>query len=104
MRMIRLLAFAMPLAVLLPMTAHADKWPDDVKKDYMKDCVAAASQSVSQEAAKQHCTCGANQIAKNLTTPEIRELMDKKKLPSVELRTRALDAIQSCKAQPKAAK
>ena len=104
MRMIRLFASAMPLALLLPLTAHAAKWPDNVKKDYMKDCVAAASQNVSQKDAEQHCACGADQIAKNFTAPEILELMDKKKQPSVELRTRALDAIQSCKAKPKAAK
>ena len=46
MRTIRLLAFAAPLALLLPLSAQADNWPAGAKKDYMKDCVAAASQSV----------------------------------------------------------
>ena len=98
MRMIHALIFAAPLALLLPMTAQADNWPAGAKKDYMKDCVAAASQSVDAKTAVQHCACGAEKISEKFSTAEIKQLMSKTTQPSAELRTKALDAIQACRA------
>jgi hypothetical protein len=98
MRMIHALIFAAPLALLLPMTAQADNWPAGAKKDYMKDCVAAASQSVDAKTAEQHCACGAEKISEKFSTAEIKQLMSKTTQPSAELRTKALDAIQACRA------
>ena len=99
MRTIRLLAFAAPLAMLLPLTAQADNWPAGAKKDYMKDCVAAASQSVDVKTAQQHCACGAEKLSEKFSTAEITQLMSKTTQPSAELRTKALDAIQACRAK-----
>ena len=87
MRMIHALIFAAPLALLLPMTAQADNWPAGAKKDYMKDCVAAASQSVDAKTAEQHCACGAEKISEKFSTAEIKQLMSKTTQPSAELRT-----------------
>ena len=98
MRMIHALIFAAPLALLLPMTAQADNWPAGAKKDYMKDCVAAASQSVDVKTAQQHCACGADKLSEKFSTAEIQQLMSKTTQPSAELRTKALDAIQACRA------
>ena len=98
MRKIRLLAFAAPLAMLLPLTAQADNWPAGAKKDYMKDCVAAASQSVDAKTAEQHCACGAEKLSEKFSTAEIKQLMSKTTQPSAELRTKALDAIHACRA------
>ena len=98
MRMTHLFAFAAPLALLLPLTAHADNWPAGTKNEYMKDCVAAASKSIDQKTATQHCECGANKLNENFTSAEIEALMSKTKQPSAELRTKALDAIQACRA------
>ena len=98
MRMIHALIFAAPLALLLPMTAQADNWPAGAKKDYMKDCVAAASQSVDAKTAEQHCACGAEKLSEKFSTAEIKQLMSKTTQPSAELRTKALDAIQACRA------
>ena len=98
MRMIHALIFAAPLALLLPMTAQADNWPAGAKKDYMKDCVAAASQSVDLKTAQQHCACGADKLSEKFSTAEIQQLMSKTTQPSAELRTKALDAIQACRA------
>ena len=98
MRMIHALIFAAPLALLLPLTAQADNWPAGAKKDYMKDCVAAASQSVDAKTAEQHCACGAEKISEKFSTAEIKQLMSKTTQPSAELRTKALDAIQACRA------
>ena len=98
MRMIHALVFAAPLALLLPLSAQADNWPAGAKKDYMKDCVAAASQSVDAKTAEQHCACGAEKISEKFSTAEIKQLMSKTTQPSAELRTKALDAIQACRA------
>ena len=75
MRKIRLLAFAAPLALLLPLSAQADNWPAGAKKDYMKDCVAAASQSVDAKTAQQHCACGADKLSEKFTSAEITQLI-----------------------------
>ena len=99
MRLTHLLALVAPLAFLLPLSAQADNWPAGAKEAYMKDCTAAASQSVDQKTAQQHCACGAEKISEKFSTAEIKQLMSKTTQPSAELRTRALDAIQACRAK-----
>jgi len=101
MRLNPLFAFAAPLALLIPLSAHADNWPAGAKNDYMKDCVAAASQSVDLKTAQQHCACGADKLSEKFSTAEITQLMSKTTQPSAELRTKALDAIQTCRAEKK---
>ncbi|MES2869559.1 MAG: hypothetical protein V4749_08310 [Pseudomonadota bacterium] len=96
MRMTHLLAFAAPLALLLPLSAQADNWPAGAKKEYMTDCVAAASKSTDVKTATQHCECGADKLDTTFTTSELKELMSKTKQPNEALRTKALDAIQVC--------
>ncbi|WP_347905298.1 hypothetical protein [Pseudomonas purpurea] len=100
MRRIHLFALASSLAALLPLSAHA-AWPAGARESYMKDCVAAASQSIDQRSAEMHCACGADKLNEKFTTAEIGELMSKTKQPSAELRTKALDAIQACRATAK---
>ena len=67
MRMTHLLAFAAPLALLLPLSAQA-AWPKDLKAQYTAQCVPAAAKTIGEEAAKAHCACGADKIEKNFTT------------------------------------
>lgn len=96
MRLTQLLTLAAPLALLLPLSAKA-AWPAGARADYMKDCTAAASQSIDAKSAEKHCACGAEKLNEKFTTDEIKELMSKSKQPSAELRTRALDAIAACR-------
>ncbi|ROL75706.1 hypothetical protein BLX41_15420 [Pseudomonas protegens] len=96
MRLTQLFALAAPLALLLPLSAQA-AWPAGARADYMKDCTAAASQSIDAKSAEKHCACGAEKLNDKFTTEEIKELMSKSKQPSAELRTRALDAIAACR-------
>jgi hypothetical protein len=98
MRVIRLLALAAPLAMLLPLSAQA-AWPAGVKAKYMQDCTIAASKSVNPSEAQKHCACGADVLEKKFTTQEIAQLMDPKTPPSTELGQRALTEISVCKAQ-----
>ncbi|MCL9658847.1 hypothetical protein L2088_29515 [Pseudomonas protegens] len=96
MRLTQLLTLAAPLALLMPLSAQA-AWPAGARADYMKDCTAAASQSIDAKSAEKHCACGADKLNEKFTTDEIKELMSKSKQPSAELRTRALDAIAACR-------
>lgn len=96
MRLIRLIALASPLIMLLPLSAQA-AWPAGVRESYMKDCVSSASKSVDQKSAETLCACGANKLNEKFTTTEISELMSKTKQPSAELQTKALEAIQECR-------
>ncbi|WDR34316.1 hypothetical protein NN484_17565 [Pseudomonas serboccidentalis] len=100
MRLIRLFAFAAPLALLLPLSANA-AWPAGVKAQYMKDCTAAASQNnkVNTAEAEKHCGCGADVLEKKFTTQEISQLMDPKTPPTAELGQRALKEISVCRVQ-----
>ncbi len=96
MRLLKLLALAAPLTLLLPLSAQA-AWPAGARADYMKDCTAAASQNIDAKSAEKHCACGADKLNEKFTTEEIKELMSKTKQPSADLRTRALDAIAACR-------
>ncbi|EPL03944.1 hypothetical protein JFU57_18335 [Pseudomonas sp. TH07] len=96
MRLTKLLALAAPFALLLPLSAQA-AWPTGLRADYMKDCTAAASQSVDAKTAEKHCACGADKLNEKFTGEQIKELMSKQNPPSAELRTKALDAIAACR-------
>ncbi|NVZ30025.1 hypothetical protein HX881_31045 [Pseudomonas gingeri] len=96
MRLTHLFAFAAPALLLLPLSAHAE-WPTGQREAYMKDCTAAASKSVPVNVAQQHCACGADKLRDNFTQKEIEELMNAKKEPSPELKTKALNTIAACR-------
>ncbi|MDR6608888.1 hypothetical protein [Pseudomonas synxantha] len=98
MRLIRLFAVAAPLALLLPLSAHA-AWPANSKKQYMEDCTAAAQKSVNPAQATKSCACGADVLEKKFTTQEIAQLMDKNNPPGPELSQRALKEISVCRVQ-----
>ncbi|MFJ7885139.1 hypothetical protein ACIQYF_16945 [Pseudomonas sp. NPDC096917] len=99
MRMTHLLAFAAPLALLLPLSAEA-AWPKDLKASYMKDCTAAAAPKIGEKAAQSHCSCGADKIDKNFTTAQIKELMGPDGAKNPPLQQKALDVIAECRAAP----
>ncbi|MCU1757933.1 MULTISPECIES: hypothetical protein [Pseudomonas] len=99
MRMTHLLAFAAPLALLLPLSAQA-AWPKDLKAQYTAQCVPAAAKTIGEEAAKAHCACGADKIEKNFTTAQIKELMGPAGAKNPQLQQDALNAIAECKASP----
>ncbi|CAI8826046.1 Lipoprotein [Pseudomonas sp. IT-P253] len=98
MRLIRLIALAAPLAMLLPLSAQA-AWPAGVKAKYMQDCTIAASKSVNPSEAQKHCACGADVLEKKFTTQEISQLMDPNNPPTQALGQRALQEISVCKTQ-----
>ncbi|RON20839.1 hypothetical protein BK660_17505 [Pseudomonas brassicacearum] len=98
MRLTRLFAFAAPLALMLPLSAHA-AWPAGVKAQYMSDCTKAASQKLNMAEAQKHCACGAEVLDKKFTSQEITQLMDKNNPPGAELSQRALKEISACRVQ-----
>lgn len=94
MRLNRLFAVVAPIALLLPLAAHAD-WPKGEREKYMAQCVPAAAQSIGDAAAKAHCACGADAL-KSYPASDLKSLMDNKASP--ELKQQALTQISKCKA------
>ncbi|MEZ1314404.1 hypothetical protein QIW53_00120 [Pseudomonas fluorescens] len=97
MRLNRLFAVAAPIALLLPLTAHAD-WPKGERDKYMAQCTQAATQQIGAAAAKAHCACGADAI-KSYPASDIQALMDG--TASKEAKEAALAKIAACKADNK---
>ncbi|NUT81789.1 hypothetical protein [Pseudomonas brassicacearum] len=100
MRLNTLFAVVAPLALLLPLTAHAD-WPKGEREKYMAQCTETATPQIGQAAAKAHCACGADAI-KSYPASDIQALMDNKATP--QLQQKALGEIAKCKAENKAKK
>lgn len=87
-----------PLAMLMPLAAHA-AWPEGTRQQYMSDCVAKTTQTVSKEKATAHCYYGAQVIDKKFSTAEIQQLMSKTPPPTVALRARLQQEVAVCKAK-----
>lgn len=100
MRLNTLFAVVAPLALLLPLTAHAD-WPKGEREKYMAQCTETATPQIGRAAAKAHCACGADAI-KSYPASDIQALMDNKATP--QLQQKALGEIAKCKAENKAKK
>ncbi|MDI2594968.1 hypothetical protein NYP20_10285 [Pseudomonas sp. N3-W] len=95
MRLNRLLAIFAPVALLLPLTAHAD-WPAGLRKQYMDQCVPAAAQKIGDAAAKAVCGCGADQL-KSYPASDLKALMSG--TASQELGDKAMQKIALCRTE-----
>lgn len=88
-------ALLAPLALALPLSAHA-AMDAKTKTSYMNECTAAATQNnpgMDASAVKAHCECGAQQINKNFSDKEIASLNDKTTPPTTEMASRLQKAV-----------
>ncbi|MDH0744831.1 hypothetical protein N5D61_00495 [Pseudomonas sp. GD03842] len=95
MKVLHVAALLAPLALALPLSAHA-AMDAQTRSTYMSECTAAATQNnpgMDANAAKAHCECGAQQIEKNFSDKEIASLSDKNKTPSTEMTARLQKAV-----------
>jgi len=95
MKLLRVAALLAPLALTLPISAHA-AMDAKTKTTYMNECTAAATQNnpgLDASAVKAHCECGAQQINKNFSDTEIASLNDKTTPPSTEMTSRLQKAV-----------
>lgn len=95
MKLLRIAALLAPLALALPISAHAamDK---NTESTYMTECAAAAKQNnpgLDASAVKAHCECGAQQINRSFSDKEIASLNDKTTPPSAEMTARLQKAV-----------
>ena len=90
------LAASLALFSIGAQAAAPSNWPAGTRDSFVKDCSAAAQQSVDAKTAKAHCECGADKINAELNTAEIKELMTNQNA-SPELKNKAVAAISSCK-------
>lgn len=95
MKLLRVAALLAPLALALPISAHA-AMDAQTKSTYMNECAAAATQNnpkMDAAAVKAHCECGAQQIDKNFSDKEIASLNDKTTPPSTEMTSRLQNVV-----------
>lgn len=95
MKLLRVAALLAPLALTLPLSAHA-AMDAKTKTSYMNECTTAATQSnpsMDASAVKAHCECGAQQINKNFSDKEIASLNDKTTPPSTDMTSRLQAAV-----------
>ncbi|WP_296256143.1 MULTISPECIES: hypothetical protein [unclassified Pseudomonas] len=79
MKLLRVAALLAPMAMALPLSAHA-AMDSSTKAKYMSICKAAAAQSnpaMDAKAVEAHCECGAQQIDTKLSDKQIASLNDK---------------------------
>jgi hypothetical protein len=103
MRLYRLFALAAPLALLLPMAAHAataSDWPPPGRDGFVKECVDSASKGgMDQVNAVAHCTCGANTVQHDLSSAELK-VLDSKTADGEAARAKMLGAVgEKCKSK-----
>jgi hypothetical protein len=95
MKLLSVAALLAPLALTLPLSAHA-AMDAKTKTSYMNECTTAATQSnpsMDAAAVKAHCECGAQQINKNFSDKEIASLNDKTTPPSADMTSRLQAAV-----------
>jgi len=87
MKLLRILTLLAPVALALPMSAHAamDK---DTRNMFITQCATTAGQKLDANSAKTHCECGADQVDKNFSNAEIARLKDTTKAPDEKLTAR----------------
>jgi len=95
MKLLRAAALLAPMALIIPLSAHA-AMDTQTKATYMSECTAAATQNnptMDASAVQAHCECGAQQINKNFSDKEIASLNDKQTPPSTEMTARLQKAV-----------
>jgi hypothetical protein len=96
MRLFRLFALAVPVALLLPMAAHAataSDWPAPGRDKFVQDCVTAATgNGMKAPDADAHCKCGADTAQKNLSPKEMK-VLDSKTPDGDAARAKMLSAV-----------
>ncbi|MEX6665032.1 hypothetical protein [Pseudomonas sp. W2-17] len=95
MKLLRVAALIAPLALTLPLSAHA-AMDAKTKTSYMNECTTAATQSnpsMDANAVKAHCECGAQQINQKFSDKEIASLNDKTTPPSTDMTSRLQAAV-----------
>ena len=91
MKLLRLLTLLAPVALALPLSAHA-AMSAPVKAKFISDCVATAGEKLDAASAKSHCECGAEQVSKNFSTAEI-ETMSNGTTPPTAAQTKKMSDL-----------
>ncbi|MDR0281671.1 MAG: hypothetical protein LBJ37_27745 [Paucimonas sp.] len=101
MRLHSLLALAAAGALLMPLAAHAGKFPAGKDGTYMDQCIQTATgKGLDVNTANKHCKCGKEAIEKNFSDKEIAAL-DSTTGVDANLMQRAQTAVQNACAPKK---
>jgi hypothetical protein len=100
MKLLRMFALLIPVALTLPLTAHA-AMGKATRATFIKECASTAGQKLDATSAKAHCECGANQVDKNFSNAEIAELKNTSTAPNPKLTARLQKVVAENCVQPK---
>ncbi|WP_095095800.1 hypothetical protein [Pseudomonas sp. Irchel 3A5] len=100
MKLPRLFALLAPLALAMPLTAHA-AMSAPTKAKFIQDCVSTAGQKLDAASAKSHCECGAEQVSKNFSSAEIEKMSNGGQPPTREQTEKMRKLVEANCTQPK---
>ncbi len=92
MKLHRLFALALPLAVILPSTAAS--WPDGAEEQFIEQCMA----NLNSPQAQEFCRCAADEVSDEFTQAEL-EAMGTQLEVDPEMRQRLITASGRCEGQ-----
>lgn len=88
-----LLAFALPLAVALPLSAA--EWSSQAKSEFVQQCIAGAPTGYDQSQLNGYCECAADKVSREFSAAELEE-MSRQSPPDAALQQRLITASSSC--------
>lgn len=94
-----LLAFALPLALALPVSAA--EWSAQARSEFVQQCVAGAPAGYEEAQLKAYCDCAADKVSGEFSEAELQE-MSRQSPPDAVMQQRLIAATSSCgdKLQP----
>lgn len=92
MKLHRLFAFIIPLAVALPGVSAT--WPEGAEEQFVEQCMANLSSPQSQA----FCRCAADEVSEEFTQAEL-EAMGQQLEVDPQMRQRLIDASSRCEGQ-----
>lgn len=88
-----LLAFALPLAVALPVSAA--EWSAQATNEFVQQCVAGAPQGYGEAQLKAYCDCAADKVSAEFSEAELQALTQQSP-PDPAMQQRLVTASSSC--------
>lgn len=88
-----LFAFALPLAVALPLSAA--EWSAEAKTEFVQQCVAGAPAGYDEAQLKDYCDCAAGKVSAEFSEAELHE-MTQQSPPDGAMQQRLVNASASC--------
>ncbi len=88
-----LLAFALSLAVALPLSAA--EWTAQAKTEFVQHCINGAPAGYEQPQLQAYCDCAADKVSREFSEAEVQAI-SRQSPPDAALQQRLVDASGNC--------